>query len=121
MGKVKSMVGFAIAFLVGIVPAFFVNLNSVFSDSDGSLNELLSIFLLIVASYVLLGLAFGFFGEKKPWVWGVALSLPSVIILGLYSFHEPESLGQSFVSIGLTLISAWIGSKLGIHFKAKRS
>ena len=62
MSKVQSLVGFAMAFVEGLVPAFFVNLNSVFSDCNGSLNELLSIFVLIGVSYLLLGLAFGFFG-----------------------------------------------------------
>jgi hypothetical protein len=117
MNPLKKFAGIVLAFIIGLIPAFFVNLNSVFSDWSGSLNEYLSIFILIIAIYFLLGLAFGFWGKNTPFVWGLSLSFPTIILLLLYSFSETNTLGQSIINICLTFVSAWVGAKVGIRIK----
>ncbi len=116
----KSIMGFILAFIIGIFPAFFINFNAVFSDSSGSIKELLSIYLLIIISYGLIGAAFGFLGKKKPFVWTVTICLPTIIIITLYSFSEPQTIGQSIINTCLTFASTWTGSYLGVRLKPER-
>ena len=56
------------AFIVGLIPGFFIVFNSVFSDSNGSFNERLFTFLLVIVVYVILGLIFGFIENSKLWL-----------------------------------------------------
>lgn len=120
MRYLKSLVGFLFALMVGIVPAFFINFNAVFTDKSGSFKELIVIFMLLIGSYGLIGLIFGFIGRKSPLVWGLTLSLPAFIILALYAFKEPESMIQSLESICLTFIAAWFGAHLGFRLKSSK-
>lgn len=119
MNQLQNLLGFVVGFLVGMVPAFLINFNSVFSDKNGSLNELLFTFVLIVVSYGVIGLAFGFLGKKSPLAWGRTISSPAFVILVLYAFGEPKSIAQSFVNICLTFASVWIGSSIGIRLNPK--
>jgi chromate transport protein ChrA len=98
------------AFIVGLIPGFFIVFNSVFSDSSGSLNERLFTFLLVIVAYVILGFIFGFIEKRKSWLLWVSLSAPAVIILVLYSFKETTLIGLNFLYACLTIGSSWFGS-----------
>lgn len=97
-----------IAFLVGVIPGFFIVFNFVFSDSSGSLNERLFTFLLVIVAYGILGLTLSFI-EKSQWLPWVSLSAPAVIILVLYSFKEINLIGLNILYACLTLGSSWLG------------
>ena len=117
----KSLITSIIGFIIGIVPGFFIVFNSVFSDSNGSIFERLFTFLLVIISYAILGLAFGFVGRKKPWEWSTSISLPAIIILALYSFQEPHLIGLNLFYLCLTFASVWLGSYLGLRLKARKA
>lgn len=101
------------AFIVGLIPSFFIIFNSVFSDSNGSSIERLFTFLLVIMVYVILGLLFGFMVKGKSWLPWVSLSAPAVIILVLYSFKETNLIGLNIFYACLTVGSSWLGFFLG--------
>ena len=113
----KNTITAILAFLVGLIPGFFIVFNSVFSDSNGSLNERLFTFLLTVVIYAILGFIFAFIETSKPWLCWICLSLPGIIILVLYSFKETTNLGLNFLYACLTIISAWAGSYLRLRLR----
>jgi len=99
-----------LAFIVGLIPGFFIVFNSVFTDSSGNLIERLFTFLLVIVVYVILGFVFGLIEKSKSWLTWVSLSLPAVIILVLYSFKETNLLGLNILYACLTVGSSWLGS-----------
>ena len=106
-----------LAFIVGIIPGFFIVFNSVFSDSSGSLYERLFTFLLVIVVYGILGYSFGYNEKSKSWLLWVSLSAPAVIILVLYSFSETTLIGLNTFYACLTLGSSWLGSFLSERLK----
>jgi len=100
----------AFAFIIGLIPAFFIVFNSVFSDSNGSLNERLFTFLLVIMAYAILGFIFSFIDKNGSWLLWVSLSAPAVIILLLYSFKESNLIGLNILYACLTLGSSWLGT-----------
>ena len=116
----KSLITSLIGFIIGIIPGFFIVFNSVFSDSSGSILERLVTFLLVIISYAILGLAFGFMGREKPWVWSTSISLPAIVILVLYSFKEPHLIGLNLFYLCLTFASVWFGSYIGLRLRARK-
>lgn len=64
------------------------------------------IYVLVVVSYGILGLVFGFIAKKSPLAWGLILSSPIIVGLMLYAFGEPEALIQILINIFLTLTTA---------------
>ena len=108
----KNTIIAILAFLLGLIPGFFIVFNSVFSDSSGSLNERLFTFLITIVAYAILGFIFAFIKTSKPWISWICLSLPAVIILILYSFKETTNLGLNFLYACLTVASSWAGSYL---------
>lgn len=101
-----------LAFMVGLIPGFFIVFNSVFTDSSGSLYERLFTFLLVILVYAILGFVFGFIEKRKSRLIWFSLSLPALIILVLYSFKESNLIGLNILYACLTLGSSWIGSYL---------
>jgi len=99
-----------LAFIVGLIPGFFIVFNSVFTDSSGELNERIFTFILVIVVYVILGFIFGLIEKGKSWVVWVSLSMPAVIILVLYSFKESTLLGLNILYACLTLGSSWLGA-----------
>ena len=99
-----------LAFIVGLIPGFFIVFNSVFTDSSGDLIERLVTFLLVIVVYVILGFIFGLIEKSKSWLTWFSLSLPAVIILVLYSFKETNLLGLNILYASLTLGSSWLGA-----------
>ena len=106
----KKIIIATIAFIVGLLPGFFVVFNAIFSDSSGSLNERLITFLLVIVAYAILGFIFGYIEKNKSWLPWVSLSAPAVIILVLYSFKETNLIGLNFLYACLTIGSSWLGS-----------
>lgn len=97
------------AFMVGLIPGFFIVFNSVFSDTSGSFSERLITLLLVILAYVIVGFVFGFIDKSKSWLVWVCLSAPAVIILVLYSFKETSLIGLNIVYACLTIGSSWLG------------
>lgn len=106
-----------LAFIVGLIPGFFIVFNSVFSDSNGSLNERLFTFLLVIVVYVILGFIFGVIEKSNSWITWASLSLAAIIILVLYSFKETTLIGLNILYACLTVGSCWLGSYLEVSFK----
>lgn len=105
-----------IAFIIGLIPGFFIVFNSVFSDSSGAIDERLFTFLLVIVAYTVLGFIFSYIEKSRSWVTWVSLSLPAIIVLGLYSYKERSLIGLNIIYVCLTLGSAWMGSVLGISY-----
>jgi hypothetical protein len=108
----RSTIIAVLAFMVGLIPGFFIVFNSVFSDSNGAFNERVFTFILTVVIYAILGFMFAFIKTSKPWLCWICLSLPGIIILVIYSFKETTNLGLNFLYACLTVVSAWAGSYL---------
>ncbi|HBW33863.1 MAG: hypothetical protein VR66_11150 [Peptococcaceae bacterium BRH_c23] len=93
---------------------------SVYSDSSGSPRERLFTFLLVIATYVILGLIFGLIEKSKPGLSWVSLSAPAVIILVLYSFKELTLIELTILFACLTVGSSWLGSFLSERLRPKK-
>lgn len=116
----KKASGYIIALVLGIIPAFFVVFNSVFSDSNGSVVERLYTFLLVIVSYGILGLIFGFIGRNTSWWWGVLLVIPAILLMIFYTTHEPGTALFSFTYILVSLVTSCLASYLGARLASKR-
>lgn len=110
--KLKGWIGCIIAFIIGIIPAFFIVFNSIFSD-DGLAFERFITFLLVIGAFGILGLLFGSIWNNIPWKIGMWLSLPTVIIVALYSIKETGRLPLHLFYLALTVASACLGTRLG--------
>lgn len=106
-----------LAIIIGLIPGFFIVFNSVFSDSNGSKGEWVTIVILIVASYGIPGLIFGYLSPKYSWRWGIWINIPAIVILTLYSFKEPNIILLSLFDLILTLLSACGASFLGAKLR----
>ncbi|MGI1660059.1 MAG: DUF6954 family protein [Desulfitobacterium sp.] len=113
----KKLLWYLIAFLLGILPGFFIVFNSVFSDPSGNISERLVTYLLVIVSFGVLGLLLGRTREN-PLIMGTMLSLFSIILLVFYLFKEPGSLLMILSYLVLTFASAYLGAKWGVP-KAK--
>jgi len=82
----KNGIAIFIAILLGIALGFFGVFNSVFTD--GGLGERLVTIVAILLIYAGLGALWGFASPERPWRWVLALSLPGLILLGLYMLKE---------------------------------
>jgi hypothetical protein len=101
---------YILAMIIGFVPAFFVVLNAVFTDYNGSFIERAVTFGLVVAAYGILGTVFGLLGPETSWRWGIWISLPAAFLMVVYSIREPESLGLSFLYLALAVASSCLAS-----------
>lgn len=106
----KRILLYLSAFIIGILPGFFIVFNSVFTDSNGSIGERLFTFMLVIVVYGLLGFFFGRISREKPIPLGVVLSLPSIILLILYLFKEPKLVGIILLYLILTMGASCLGS-----------
>lgn len=103
--------------IIGLIPGFFIVFNSVFSDSNGSIGEWITLVILIVFTYGIPALIFGYFSPKSSWHWGIWISIPAIFILTLYSFKEPGIILLSLFNIILVLLSACGASFLGAQLR----
>ncbi|MCX7749442.1 MAG: hypothetical protein N2645_21500 [Clostridia bacterium] len=115
----KKFLGHVLAFLLGILPAFFIVFNSIFSDSSGSVLERLFTFGLVILVYGILGFIFGFISSAETWKWGISLSLPAVFIVLLYSSKELQNLLFNIFYGVLCIGGGCLFSGLGARLKTK--
>lgn len=106
-----------LAFMVGLIPGFFIVFNSVFSDSSGSLNERLFSFILVIVVYMILSFIFSLIEKNKSWLIWVSLSSPAIIFLILYSFKERTYIELNILYACLTLLSSWLGCYVRKYFR----
>jgi len=111
----KGFLFYISTFLIGILPAFFIVLNSVYTDSSGKIGERLVTYLLVIAGYGIIGFILGRVMKRMPVVLGTVLSLPAIILLLLYLFKEPTLLGLILSYLVLTVAASWLGTILGVR------
>lgn len=110
---------YGLFFIISILPAFFIVFNSVFSDG-GSFGERLFTFVLVICAYGILGFVLGYFVKGEPWKMGLWISLPAIIIVGLYSINEYTRLLLHLFYVALTIGSAVCGSYFGGSLGSKK-
>lgn len=106
----KRAIFYVLAMIIGFVPAFFVVLNAVFTDHNGSVIERAVTFVLVVAAYGILGIVFGIFGPMTSWRWGIWISLPAAVLMLIYSIGEPGTIGLSILYLVLAVVSSCLTS-----------
>ena len=112
-------IGYILAVLAGIPPAFFLVFNALFSDGGSAPERLLS-FSLVIVTYGALGLVFSFFRPKPSWQWGIWLSIPAFIIVGWYSFRETGNLSLHFLYLVAATTPACSAALIGKRLSVKR-
>jgi DMSO reductase anchor subunit len=113
----KSILIHLSAFIIGVLPGFFIVFNSIYSDANGSIWERLFTFILVFITYSILGFVFGRLSRKNPISLGIALSLPSSLLLILYLFKEPQLVGIILLYLALSTGASCLGSILGSRNK----
>lgn len=113
----KRFLGYVIAFAVGILPAFFIVFNAVFTDESGILFERMVTFIITILAYGLLGAIFGLIAAAPSWKWGIALSLPAALLIILYTIREPGNAGLHFLYLVIAAGSACMGAYLAARLK----
>lgn len=108
----KKILWYFIAFLLGVLPGFFIVFNSVFSDPSGNFSERLVTYLLVIVFFGVLGFLLGRTREN-PLILGVMLSLFTLVLLVFYLFKEPGSWLLILTYGVLTLGSSYFGAKWG--------
>ncbi|MCX7921504.1 MAG: hypothetical protein N3B21_05740 [Clostridia bacterium] len=116
----KRAIGYVLAVVIGILPAFFLVFNSVFTDST-SITERLFTFALVMAVYGILGVIFGLAGVNTSWRWGIYLSSSAILILVLYSFKEPGIIPLSLLYAIMAIVSSCTAAYLGSRIALRRS
>jgi hypothetical protein len=115
-GKSARQLSYVIAFLVGILPAFFIVFNAIFSDVFSTADRVMT-FLLVAVAYTALGALFGFFAPMAAWQVGLWLSLPAILIVAWYSTREPGQwllhLTYLILTLAFASLGAYVGSRLG--------
>ena len=113
---IKHIVGYVLGFFVGIFPGFFLVFNAIFTDGPDA--ERAFAFLLILIVYLAMGFVFGFlFYGTGAWT---ALTIPSSVIVILYTLNEDQNLMLHLLAFSVPIISALIGSLLGSYLKRRR-
>ncbi|MCK5772969.1 MAG: hypothetical protein KAH57_04210 [Thermoplasmata archaeon] len=114
---IRHIVGYVLGFLVGIFPGFFLVFNAIFTDGPDA--ERAFAFVLIFIAYLVIGFIFGllFYGTGA---W-VSLTIPSSIIVILYSLRENENVILHLLAFSVPIASALIGSVLGSYLKKRRN
>lgn len=105
----KAMVSGA-AVVVGILPAFFLVFQSLFTDA-GALGERLLSLLLIGLVYGLLGAMFGYLA--RSWQAGLWLGVPAAALVGLYTLRESQQILLHLLVLALTLAAGYGGARAG--------
>lgn len=96
--------------LVGVLPAFFLVFNAVFSDA-GSAGEIALVVGLIVVTYGVLGAAAGY--VTGMWQSGLWLIAPALAIMIPYTFREPGRLLLHAIVINAAVCPALLGAYAG--------
>jgi hypothetical protein len=113
----KRFLGYVLAFVVGVLPAFFIVFNAVFPDSNGIIFERMVSFVITIVAYGLLGAIFGLIAAGPSWKWGIALSLPAVFLILFYTAREPGNAGLHLLYLVIAVGSACLGAYLAARLK----
>jgi len=108
-----------VAVLAGILPAFFLVFNSVFTDSGGP-GERAFAFLLVGIGYGILGLVFGWLEPHERWRWGLWWAAAAVVILVWYTTREPQLVVLNFIVGLIALLAGMGGGEFGSRLRARR-
>lgn len=100
--------------LLGILPAFFLVLNVVFSDV-GNQSELYGAIVLIGAVYLAFGALAGYW--TGSWRSGLWLGAPALLIIALYSLRENHRLLLHAAVVGAAVVPACLGAYAGERLK----
>lgn len=103
--------------LIGVLPAFFLVFNAVFSDA-GSAAEIGLVIGLIVVAYSLLGAAAGY--VTGIWQSGLWLIAPALVIMIPYTFRESGRLMLHATVIAATVGPACLGAYFGQRLRQGR-
>jgi hypothetical protein len=115
----KKSIWLIAAFVTGLLPGFFLVFNFMFSDVI-SLNERILSYLVVIAAYLLLGIAFGLAARDMGWKYGICLSLPAIILALIYSIKETGTAGINLLYATAALVPSITGSQLGAKFAGMR-
>ncbi len=118
MRKVFGLIGFALAFLTGALPAFLV-IMIVFADIP-SVAERLFTFALVIVAYGLIGLAFGLMLPGASWRSGIWVSIPVLIVTDWYSIQEPGYIVMHLFYLLFALSAACCGAGSGALLAHRR-
>lgn len=99
-------------FLFGLLPAFFLAFNVVFSDSFGVAERTLG-FAYVFLGYLVVGLVVGFVTRTDLRLQGALLAASAFLLLGLYSFKEPGSIPYHLVVLAAVTVGAFGGVLAG--------
>lgn len=111
----KQMISIIVVTIIGIALGFFGVIVSVFSD--GSTYERAVTIGIVLIIYAVFSLVVGLIKPVKTWMYMLALSLPAVIMLIIYSIKEFNLL--HIIYIVLILIISYFGTKTGKSFRKK--
>ncbi len=89
--------------VVGIVPAFFLVFNTLFSDSGG-LGDLVMALGLTFLGYLLVAVVVGLLWPRERFSNAVWLLLPAVIIALLYATQEPQIMPFGLAELAAALV-----------------
>jgi hypothetical protein len=116
----KKTLMYILAFLIGLLPGFFLVFNYMFSDVSSDSERSVS-FLVVEAVYLFLGAVFGLLVSDKGWKYALCLSLPALMLIVLYSLRETGTILINLSYAVSVLGSALIGSLAGrLKYKKKQ-
>jgi len=117
VGRLARWAGYAGSLLMGCLAAFFIVLNSLFSDIF-SITERLQTFVAVAVAYVVLGMALGFLLDSPrvlPWIIvpAVITCLP-FLIAGLLRPAPLVEVSIPLAYLLIVLISTYLGVSIGL-------
>jgi hypothetical protein len=114
--KIDKIIAHILAFILGILPAFFLIFAAIFSDG-GSPSEFIMVYALVFIAYAVLGTIFGYFFKKSRIF--ITLSSSAFIIVTLCTLKElPSHTLRILLHITLPL-TALASSCLGVYLGGK--
>lgn len=103
-------------FAVGFVPAFFLVLLTLFSDSGG-MGDLALAYGLTLLAYLLLGFVAGLLWPQERLSSAVWLLLPAVIVALLYVTQEPQIIPVGIAELAAALVGTLLGAVVGASLR----
>ncbi len=104
--------------VVGIVPAFFLVFNTLFSDSGG-LGDLVMALGLTFLGYLLVAVVVGLLWPRERFSNAVWLLLPAVIIALLYATQEPQIIPFGLAELAAALVGTLVGAVVGASLRSR--
>jgi hypothetical protein len=104
--------------VVGLVPAFFLVLVTLFSD-NGGVGDLAIAYGLTFLAYSLLALVVGLLWPQERLSSAVWLLLPAVIIALWYVTREPQSMPVGIEVLAAALVGTLLGAVAGASLRLR--